>query len=104
MRFNVITTYDIADQDIIDIDLSKDHYEDEEKFIKIILDCIDVSNVAELNKISVLQYTKKHSEVIKWLLKRNGKYYFNYDVNDDDDTKRWYEFKHNYLLKKKVIN
>ena len=92
MRFNVITTYDVSEQDIIDIDLHRHHYDDEERFMKIVLDCIDVSSIMELNKISVCQHAKQFSDISNWLLERSGKYYFNYGINNDDDTKRWHDF------------
>ena len=104
MRFNIIASFKELDQDIIDIDLPDAIYtkEDEEQFIRIILNCMDQESVKQLIKLSVCQNIKKSQlEVIQWLMDRDGKYYFNYDVNNDADTKRWYDFKNNYLENKK---
>jgi len=104
MRFNIIASFKEVDQDIIDIDLPDAIYtkEDEEQFIRIILNCIDEESVKQLIKLSVWQNIKKSQcEGIQWLMDRDGKYYFNYDVNNDADTKRWDDFKNNYLENKK---
>jgi hypothetical protein len=100
MRFNIIASFKELDQDIIDIDLPDAIYtkEDEEQFIRIILNCIDKESVKQLIKLSVWKNIKKSQcEGIQWLMDRDGKYYFNYDVNNDADTKRWRDFKNNYL-------
>jgi hypothetical protein len=98
MNFQIIASFEQLDQDIFDIVLTKDFYENEEKFLRIILNCIDETSIKELVKISVCQNIKKSQlEVIEWLIDRDGKYYFNYDVNNDADTKRWHDFKNNYL-------
>ena len=104
MRFNIIASFKELDQDIIDIDLPDAIYtkEDEEQFIRIILNCIDKESVKQLIKLSVWKNIKKSQcEGIQWLMDRDGKYYFNYDVNNDADTKRWDDFKNNYLENKK---
>lgn len=54
----------------------------------------------QLCKISLCQHISKennpHLKYIEFLLKRNGKYFFNCDINKDDDTKKWSEFKEQY--------
>jgi hypothetical protein len=98
MNFQIIASFEQLDQDIFDIVLTKDFYENEEKFVRIILNCIDETSIKELVKISVCQYTKTS---LQWLRDSNGKYFFNIDVNKDMKTKKWYNFKNNYLENKK---
>lgn len=92
MLFQVIATFEDGEQDIFDIKLS--YIKDEKEFVYIILNSIDIDNVKDLVKLSICQQIEKKSDIIEWLFKRNGKYYFNLD---DDDTKKWYEIKNNYL-------
>lgn len=49
MRFNVIITFENVDQDMIDIDLPKSYYSDEEKFVKTILDCLEKEDECRFN-------------------------------------------------------
>ena len=98
MRFNVIVTFENVDQDIIDIDLPETHYLDEEKFVKTILDCLEKEDIRELIKFSICQFADDESEAINWLIQRNGKIHFNnHYENQDDDTRRWYNFRIDYL-------
>jgi hypothetical protein len=95
MLFEVIATFENYDQVIFELQLS--HVNNEKKFITSILECLSLNEVEDLIKLSICHYAKTKDEYISWLMNRNGKYYFNYDINDDDDTKNWYEFKNNYL-------
>ena len=78
MRFNVIVTFENVDQDMIDIDLPKSYYSDEEKFVKTILDCLEKDDIRELIKFSICPFANNDSEDINWLEQRDGKIYFNY--------------------------
>ena len=100
MNFQIIASFEQLDQDIFDIVLTKDFYENEEKFILTILNCIDETSIKELVKISVYQCANTLLEVNEWLINSNGKYFFNIDVNKDIKTKKWYDFKNNYLQNK----
>jgi hypothetical protein len=101
MRFQVIASFEKLDQDIIDIDLPEAYYENELRFLAIIFNCMDKNSLEELVKLSVCQYPKSNSEtILQWLIDRNGKYYFNYGVNNDEDTKYFQEFKNFYLKDK----
>jgi hypothetical protein len=103
MRFHIIASFEELDQDIIDIDLPKVYYENEEQFMRIILNCMDEESVKQLVKLSVIQFAKSDSEAIQWLIDRNGKYFFNYGVNNDPDTKSLSEFKIFYLNQRKRL-
>jgi hypothetical protein len=73
-----------------------DNNVDEDQFINEILKKID-TDCEDLIKISSCQF---YTNVVPWLnfLKpRNGKYYFNDDVNEDDDTKKWANIKRDYF-------
>lgn len=54
------------------------------------------SQLRDLIKISTLQYTDKEHALL-FLLKRNGKYFFNVHVNHDPDTVFWRKFKNDYV-------
>ena len=100
MNFQIIASFEQLDQDIFDIVLTKDFYENEEKFILTILNCIDETSIKELVKISAYQCANSLFEVNEWLINSDGKYFFNFDVNKDIETKKWYDFKNNYLQNK----
>jgi len=100
MRFQVIASFEKLGQDIIDIDLSEAYYENELRFLAVIFNCMDKDSLEELVKLSVCQHLKSHSDAIQWLINRDGKYYFNYDVNNDEDTKYFHEFKNFYIKDK----
>ena len=103
MRFEIIASFEELDQDIIDIDLPEIYYENEARFLTMILNCMEKNSIKELVKLSVCQHTKSQSEAIQWLIDRNGKYFFNYGVNNDEDTKNLYEFKIFYLKHRKRL-
>ena len=93
MLFQVIATFEDGNQDIFDIEIV---IHDENKFLYEILDAIDY-DVKNLIKLSICHIAKNKYEKLNWLYDRNGKYYFNYEINNDDDTKKWNELKVNYL-------
>jgi hypothetical protein len=97
MRFNVVLTFENIDEDDIDIDLHEHFYSDEEKFTKIILNCLGKEDIRQLIKFTVFQYSKNESEAIKWLIERDGTIYFNYYENENDDTRRFHNFRLDYL-------
>ena len=99
MLFQIIATFEDLDQVIIELDLIP---KNEEKFICNILDELDDEEIKQLIKLSICHITKKSESSLKWLYDRNGKYYFNYEINNDNDTKKWHELKVNYI--KNTIN
>ena len=100
MLFQIIATFEDGDQDIFEIDLG--HVNDEKNFITNILDCLDDEKIKDLIKLSICHYKKDSDQNIEWLTNRYGKYYFNYETNNDDDTKEWSDFKNNYI--KNILN
>jgi hypothetical protein len=64
---------------------------------------MEEDNIKELVKLSVFQESKSVSDNIEWLIDRNGKYFFNYGVNNDPDTKSLSEFKIFYLKHRKRL-
>jgi hypothetical protein len=103
MRFQIIASFEEIDQDIIDIDLPEIYYENEARFLTMVLNCMEEDNIKELVKLSVFQESKSVSDNIEWLIDRNGKYFFNYGVNNDPDTKSLSEFKIFYLKHRKRL-
>jgi hypothetical protein len=94
MLFQIIATFEELEQVIIEKNLN---VKNEEKFIHDILDELDDEEIKQLIKFSICHIAKNKYEPLKWLYDRNGKYYFNYEINNDDDTKKWNELKVNYL-------
>jgi len=103
MRFQIIASFEKLDQDIIDIDLPEIYYENEARFVTMILNCMDEESILQLVKLSVFQHPKTQADAIEWLIDRNGKYFFNYGVNNDPDTKSLSEFKIFYLTHRKRL-
>lgn len=94
MLFQIIASFEVLEQLIIEINVD---VENEEKFIYYILDQLDDNEIKDLIKLSICNISKTKSQPLKWLYDRNGKYYFNYEINNDDDTKKWYQLKLDYL-------
>jgi len=74
------------------------------EFVETIFEIVseyDIRYLFFLTKISTCQIREKDKEQdFRWHEKRNGKWYFNPDVNDDKDTKFWFK-KRNEFCKKK---
>ena len=93
--FNVILTYNNFEQeifDIIDFEISL-----EKPFIISILRELPLERLKDLVKISLCQVENCKYLLLDWLMARNGKYYFNTEVNDDEDTKSWNRFTNGLL-------
>ena len=103
MRFQIIANFYELPDDIIDIDLPEIYYENEARFVTMILNCMEEDSIKKLAKLSVCQHAKSQAEAIQWLIDRNGKYFFNYGVNNDPDTKSLSEFKIFYLDQRKRL-
>ena len=103
MRFQIIANFYELPDDIIDIDLPEIYYENEARFVTMILNCMEEDSIKKLAKLSVCQHAKSQAEAIQWLIDRNGKYFFNYGVNNDPDTKSLSEFRIFYLDQRKRL-
>ena len=104
IEFEIIATYGSVDQDIFSFTVNTDMLT-EERLMNSIL--TELENLDDLEKISVccMEEISAHNfSMLSWLFGRGGKYYFNTDVNKDDDTKYWSEYKRqfseNFAIKK----
>lgn len=68
----------------------------EGEFLKDVFATLTPRELRHLVKISVCQDTT-HLPLVSFLAKRNGKFYFNPDVNPDDDTCNLAHFKASYM-------
>lgn len=93
MLFNVILTFSSIEQHIFNIEINSKVTE--EDFVNQIFDELSRGEIVDLIKISICQMLD--TEIVDWLMKRNGKFYFNIEINKDNDTQKWYDFKINYL-------
>ena len=67
----------------------------EHEFISTCFDALQRDELRELVKFSCCQTTP--GPLPKYILNRNGKYYFNPDVNNDDDTHYWSQYRDDYI-------
>ena len=91
-KWNIIITAnfppeidDLTRQIVIDIQYTPLNEID---FINRIFNSIPLIYVVFLVKISAC-HIRENEENFPWMKKRNGKYFFNTDINDDKDTKFW---------------
>ncbi len=91
LTFQVIATFnDDIEQDIFNFDLDIKNI-DEKSLLKIIFNSLE--NLEKLEKLSICQLNCSRENCLKWLMKSNGKYYFNTDINDDEETLYWNNFR-----------
>jgi hypothetical protein len=88
-------------QKILEISYKKDV--SEEEFISDIFKNLSRNELENLVKISVCLMCLEQ-EAFPFILENNGKYYFNIDVNDDDETIKWYNYKTKYILLNHDLN
>lgn len=109
LTFNVIITYDgDKGQDILDIELPKGMPED-----AFVLDILSTAgwDMAKVTKISTFLTGAEGvpageslaAHLPAYLHARNGKYYFNTDINKDADTARWRGFRDGFLLASRKV-
>lgn len=97
--FEIIVTFENDPQIIIDLKVRNNVTE--KNFISMILDELSNNEIKQLLKLSCMQYdTSSYDDLLPFIAKSNGKYYFNYNVNKDPITKKWYDFKKDYLAKR----
>lgn len=98
MIFNIIATFGKfawgISQEIFDVDLNSP--ETDENFLELIFEYFDNKQLTELTKLSVCAIGT-YEECPKFLLIRNGKYYFDTDKNKDKDTATNFKIKEKYL-------
>jgi hypothetical protein len=100
-KFNVIVTFEKHDQEIYNVIVPHDISED--MFLLTIFNLLNSYGeqyVSDLIKISCcLMWNKSEVESLyfPWLLKRNGKFYFNTITNPDPDTVHLSHFKDKFI-------
>ena len=101
IMFEVITTIKNGEQIIFDLDLYKDRIT-EEKMITSALAELSVDELKNLVKFSFCQIRKSENEkIVEWFSKTNGKYYFISDINPDNETKYWKNFRDDFIDNKR---
>lgn len=94
--FNVIVSFD-SDQIMFDMEYNP---ENEIDFINHIFDLLKTETISGIYKISCCCDKPKW----KWFNKRNGKWYFNPNINDDKDTHFWFNRKCAYFINRLESN
>lgn len=99
--FEVLCSFDALEQVILTIDFeniaSKEDIT-EEMLLRSIFAELHGDELRQLYKISCAQLnTEKEEDLPAFLLRCWGKFFFDTDVNHDDDTRRLKEFKDQYL-------
>lgn len=90
----IISTYETVSQDYTYILLDKDDLS--EKFVLYkIFDSLNREHISQLIKLSCCQLYC--NIIIPLFIRTMGKFYFNIDFNKDDDTKRMYDIRQQYL-------
>lgn len=109
--YNIILTFDGQEQEIFDMSVVPNLTEEE--FVAAVFACAPTS-IANLVKISSCmtsilspgtttpqpfteQEAKKYFPT--YMEARNGKFYFNPDVNTDADTKKWFDYRNAHVKK-----
>ncbi len=105
LAFQVIATFeDDIEQDIFNFELQYLENIDEKSLLKIIFQSLE--NLEKLEKLSICQLNCDRINWLEWLLKSNGKYYFNISVNNDEETLYWNNFRNECLdyIQKRTSN
>ena len=105
LAFQVIATFeDDIEQDIFNFELQYLENIDEKSLLKIIFQSLE--NLEKLEKLSIYQLNCDRENCLEWLLKSNGKYYFNISVNNDEETLYWNNFRNECLdyIQKRTSN
>lgn len=69
----------------------------EEGFVRDVLSSLEPELARSLIKISLCQMWGERDRPEPWLVPRQGKFYFNPDVNEDADTVRWDQFRNQFV-------
>jgi len=96
MDYEIICTFTNREQLVLYIFSNENTNESE--FIKKIFKKLYINEVKQLVKLSCCQiHFGRHSKLLKFIEKNNGKYYFNTDDNDFSHTKYWNNFRNEYI-------
>lgn len=93
--FNIIFTFDNEPQQIFDALIGRCTRDDE--LLVHLFQLTEIDKLPHLIKISTSMQFMPLSEYPEFLMKRNGKYYFNTDINSDEDTKLCNQIKQIYI-------
>ncbi len=86
-KFDLIYSFNEIDQVFLQIATVKGRSED--VFIGQALAELEPEELEQLIKISVCQHNVTAETAEPWILRRNGKFFFNDDRNPDVDTRHW---------------
>lgn len=103
LKFEIIVTFEEKEQILVYINVPKTCTE--ENFIRTILKQLFPNEIKQLVKFSCCQmFCESENDLLPFIAQCNGKYYFNYNVNKDDITKKYFDFKQEFLTKARVLN
>lgn len=91
----IISTYENVSQDFTYILLDKNEQLTEKYVLYKIFDSLNTEYLPQLIKLSCCQLYC--DMLIPLFIRTMGKFYFNIDFNKDDDTKRMYDIRQQYL-------
>lgn len=94
-KFELIYSFTALDQVFLDLHLARGVTED--AFIVAALAELAPNELRQLVKISACQLGVGAQAAEPWILHRNGKFFFNPDVNPDADTRHWTDVKQRAL-------
>jgi len=96
LHISVICSFDTSEQVFIEIEPSPEITMDQ--FLKEMFKTLTNEELAELVKFSCCQNTQsKNEKILPFLLETNGKFYFNPDVNNDQETIKCDQLRNDYL-------
>jgi hypothetical protein len=99
LTFDVICSFRVGKQ--IGLNIRVDDIITEEEFITYVFNNLTLTEVKRLDKISCCQlFTAHEDDVLPFMRKTSGKYYFNTDINKDEETASWDHFKNIYIVRK----
>jgi hypothetical protein len=98
-EFQFIFTFEDKGQEFKYIDIKDKNTKDKKSFLSSIFGTFDdQKKLKSLIKISTMQLDAcSYETLVSVLRENNGKFYFNVDVNDDDDTKENLQIKSEYI-------
>jgi len=95
VEVEIILTYDAKPQEFFNI-VIKDNIT-EKNFILCILHLLG-KDAHDLIKISCCQYCDNVTELLPFIAKTRGKYYFNTEINKDTETQKWRTVRDNFII------
>jgi len=83
ITIEIIGTFDVLEQIMFSVPLAQSEATEKE-FLRHVFSTLNEEEKSQLVKLSCCQlYTDREEDVLPWIMKRNGKYYF-----EDKDGKR----------------